>query len=660
MIVKEIPKYKKVIFLVDRKELDTQTFNEYNAFLPKYLKLPSIDSTSNLYKALKKSEHKLIVSTINKMNDLVVNKQDKYQDVLEALKTEDIVIIFDEGHRSQSGDMHARIKNAFIRARLIGFTGTPIFSEELLEDDKLTRTTQEIFDKNLHSYLMKDAIADKNILPFNITYMQNDDDVSDISKYMRSIPYIKDVTKDIINHFDKRSRDRKYSSILVASDIPTAIKFYQELKDYQSIKINTDNKYKKINIAITFSLEVGYKTNSLSRLKFYEEAVDDFNKATNSNERVSTPKERNQYNNRLQKILKNEVNFPEINLVIVVDRLLTGFDAKKLNTLYLAKDIKSHKLIQAFSRTNRILDEDKRYGNIISYVPYFEPTVEKAVKIYSDEQNTSGIFMRDYKEYLLELNKLLYAVDNIDYDLVLSDPIKNKKEGKEYINKVNKIVNLVRILKTMDMPVDLETDGEITDKDLDLLINRSSKIKDVSKKFQKEHNIEINPYDEIDVPLSLFKKYDIDARYIYNILHNSIIENKNGNEEDAVKNIDNLVLNMNGQNKPLINSLNNFKDSLSIDKNIEVNPFFAKEVEENQNKLEKNYYITKDDMDRAIDNYGFYGNFNNMKDIEVKLKKLYKDKGNYSERNKLKNEALLEIQNCLKFQITANELMGQN
>ena len=343
-ILAKEPSINQVFFLVDRKDLDKQTLDEFNKFKPGCVDLTN--NTDKLIEQMKDSTNDLIVTTIQKMANACSNA--KYAPILEKYKDLKTVFIIDECHRSQFGDMHRQISKTFTNAQYFGFTGTPRFKENPSQDG---RSTADIFEKCLHTYLIKDAIKDGNVLGFSVDYMkfvdynsnQTEEDVMvegiDTEEVFMADDRVRLIAQDIIDHHNTKTRDRKYNALFTVSSIPLLVKYYNMFKS-----LNHDLK---IGAIFTYGANEDLDKNPEHSRESLDKIIDDYNKMYNTNFSSSTF---DAYFRDICKKIKNT----EIDIVIVVNMLLTGFDAKRLNTLYVDKSLKYHDLIQAFSRTNRV------------------------------------------------------------------------------------------------------------------------------------------------------------------------------------------------------------------------------------------------------------------------------------------------------------------
>ena len=382
---------KKVFFLIDRKDLDSQTVEEFNKFEKDCV--DTTDSVGTLIKQIEDINKRLIVTTIQKLARLLA--AEKYARRMEKYKQEKVVFIIDECHRSQFGEMHTAINKHFVNAQYFGFTGTPRLEENKSQDG---RTTADIFQKCLHTYLIKDAINDGNVLGFSVEYIKTFD--GEVNEYdderIRAIDkeevFMADERIDMIaNHIianhDNKTAGRKFCSIFTVQSIPALIKYYDAFK-----KINHNLKIAGV---YTFQDNEDLEGKEEHSRDSLERIIADYNRLyPEENLDYSTDTFQGYF-----KDLSNRMKNAEIDIVLVVNMFLTGFDSKPLNTLYVDKNLKYHGLIQAFSRTNRVYDATKPYGNVVCY-RNLKKDVDDAICLFSNTDNTDVVLMQDYEHYM--------------------------------------------------------------------------------------------------------------------------------------------------------------------------------------------------------------------------------------------------------------------
>ena len=472
-IASALPYIDKVLFVVDRKDLDYQTMKEYDRFQKGAAN--SNTSTRILQKQLEDASSHIIITTIQKLEVFVSRNK-----VHEVFKKH-VVIIFDECHRSQFGDMHTKIVKSFRNYHLFGFTGTPIFAANAGSSaNPLLRTTPQAFGDRLHTYTIVDAINDGNVLPFRVDYIDTvkmkdgvkDKSVSaiDTEKAMADPGRIRKVTGYILDHFDQKTkRNSSYSlqgqrvsgfnSILAVSSIPAAKKYYTELKKQLA------ERGRKLNIATIFSYSAneadpedvfpdeGFDTDSLdpSSRDFLDSAIADYNADFNTNYDTSPDKFQNYYKDVSLRMKKREVD-----LLVVVNMFLTGFDATTLNTLWVDKNLKQHGLIQAFSRTNRILNSVKTYGNIICFRDLQEET-DEAIALFGDKDAGSIVLLKNYEAYYYGFDEngkhqpgYAELIDELGQTFPQGQAVIGEQNQKDFIRLFGAILRLKNILTAFD------------------------------------------------------------------------------------------------------------------------------------------------------------------------------------------------------------------
>lgn len=447
-VLSEQEEVKKVIFLVDRKDLDSQTEEEFNKFAK-----GAVDKTNNtaqLVRQLKDKSLPLIVTTIQKMSKAIQNNAE----ALDQYKTDKVVFIIDECHRSQFGDMHRVVRQHFNNAQYFGFTGTPRFEENKSQDG---RSTADIFGRCLHTYLIKNAIHDGNVLGFSVDYIntfkaQNietteEDLVEGIDKdeVWLADKRIELIARHITENHDKYTRNRQYSAILTVQSIPALVKYYTTFK-----KISKDYK-QPLKIAGVFS----YQANEESKEGDMDEAhsrdqlemiMQDYNQHFGTNFSTDTFQE---YFNHISKNVKKGVKDNKIDVLIVVNMFLTGFDSKVLNTLYVDKNLRYHDLIQAYSRTNRVEKETKPFGKIVNYRD-LKYNTDNALKLFSQTDDTDRVLMKSYDEYQSEFVDALADLKAVARKPQDMDNVQDENDKKAFVEAFRLVSKLVLRLKAFD------------------------------------------------------------------------------------------------------------------------------------------------------------------------------------------------------------------
>ena len=394
-LVSELDDVDKVMFVVDRHDLDTQTQAEYEAFEP-----GAVDSTDNTDELVKRlhSNSKIIITTIQKLN-AAVSKQ-WYSSRIEEIRHSRIVMIFDECHRSHFGDCHKNIVKFFDNTQIFGFTGTPIFVENAVDG----HTTKEIFGNCLHKYLIKDAIADENVLGFLVEYYHGNEDVDNADQDRMT-----EIAKFILNNFNKSTFDGEFDALFAVQSVPMLIRYYKIFKSLNP----------KIRIGAVFTYAAnssqddeqtgmntgGFASESTGEADELQAIMDDYNNMYGTS--FTTENFRAYYDDINLRMKKKKADMKPLDLCLVVGMFLTGFDSKKLNTLYVDKNMEYHGLLQAFSRTNRVLNEKKRFGKVVCFRD-LKSKVDESIKLFSNSNNLEDIVrppFDDVKTHYQELTK---------------------------------------------------------------------------------------------------------------------------------------------------------------------------------------------------------------------------------------------------------------
>lgn len=384
-LVAELDDVDKVMFVVDRHDLDTQTQSEYEAFEP-----GAVDSTDNTDELVKRlhGNSKIIITTIQKLN-AAVSKQ-WYSRRIEEIRHARIVMIFDECHRSHFGDCHKNIVRFFDNTQIFGFTGTPIFVENAVDG----HTTKEIFGNCLHKYLIKDAIADENVLGFLVEYYHGNADVDNANQNRMT-----EIAKFIINNFNKSTFDGEFDALFAVQSVSTLIRYYKIFKSLNpKIRIGAVFTYASNSSqddALTGMNTGSYVSESTGEADELQAIMDDYNDMFGTS--FTTENFRAYYDDINLRMKKKKTDMKPLDLCLVVGMFLTGFDSKKLNTLYVDKNMDYHGLLQAFSRTNRVLNEKKRFGKIVCFRD-LKSNVDASIKLFSNSNNLEDIVRPPFNE----------------------------------------------------------------------------------------------------------------------------------------------------------------------------------------------------------------------------------------------------------------------
>ena len=566
-LLKENPEIDKCLFVVDRKDLDRQTREEFNKFQEGSVEENT--NTESLVRRLLSSDYsdKVIVTTIQKLG-LALDDTKNYKERLKHLSDSRMAIIFDECHRSQFGENHKAIKEFFPKAQLFGFTGTPIFADNstytIREGEEATyKTTEAIFEKELHAYTITHAIEDKNVLRFHIDYYKGQGSIDPKPGEAISQQAVVDA---ILEKHTSATNHRKYNAVFATASINDAIEYYRLFKHAQQKKKEADEDYIPLNIACVFSppaqlmAKEGEQKNAedikqlqedLQQEKFDNqskpeekkkaliEIIDDYNKQFGTNHQIS---EFDGYYQNVQSRIKEQKysnkDYPhknKIDITIVVDMLLTGFDSKFLNTLYVDKNLKYHGLIQAFSRTNRILNDTKPYGSILDFRSQQEQ-VNQAISLFSGEKSEDKaikIWMVDPAPIVIEEYKK--AVETLglfmEENNLVNDPseVFNLRGDSAKIAFVKNFKEVQRLKTELDQYTDLdEAQKDVIESILptDRLLSFRSSYLETAKKFKaiqdKEGNNAPEDIQQLDFEFVLFASAVIDYDYIMNLVADNL------------------------------------------------------------------------------------------------------------------------------------------
>ena len=540
-IIMDLPEVYKVVFVVDRKDLDYQTMNEFNAF-----KKDSVDVTNNTASLVRQltDDTKLVLTTIQKLNNAISKAH--FENKLTHLRDKKVVFIFDECHRSQFGDTHERITNYFQKAQLFGFTGTPIFADNATKNEHGKRTTKDLFGGCLHKYVITDAIRDQNVLRFGIEYIGKykqkgntfmDIEVEDIDRpeVYADEKRLAKIVDYIIAYHDQKTFNREFSALFAISSIDTLVKYYEIFKkkkeagehDLRVATIftygaNEDDEDAQDNLpgdelAMAAEAKENYKSKH-SREKL-NEFIRDYNSLYGTAFSTDDDKLFEGYFKDISKRLKEreKETFNDekdrLDILLVVNMFLTGFDAKKVNTLYVDKNLRHHGLIQSYSRTNRILGEKKSQGNILAFRNLKDAT-DKAITLFSNKEAIEEIILppfeaiaKRFDEALAELHKLVPTPQSVD-NLV------SEEEEAAFIQAFRALLRAKNVLESYTdfswaaLGIDEETFLDYQTKYIDLYAK-------VKRETAKQKTSILN---DIDFEVELIHRDIINVAYIIKLL----------------------------------------------------------------------------------------------------------------------------------------------
>ena len=522
-ILTQSPTVKKVVFVVDRKDLDFQTIKEFNAFSE-----GSVDATSNTKKLVEQfgDDTKLIVTTLQKLNTAICKS--KYLETMEAMKDEPMVFIFDECHRSQFGDTHRRITEYFSQVQMFGFTGTPIFADNAAKNALGKRTTKDLFGECLHKYVITDAIRDENVLKFSVEYIRTfkkkdeivdiDVEAIDTKEVMESDVRLNNITDYIIANHARKTHAYQFTSIMAVSNVPTLIKYYELFRE----KLNQGAH--NLRVATIFSYganeddadvdnledvmpEDGQPVNKHSREKL-DEFMADYNETYSTN--YSTDNFYGYY-----KDIGKRVKAKEVDILLVVNMFLTGFDSKPLNTIYVDKNLKYHGLLQAFSRTNRIYGSKKSQGNVVCF-RNLKPATDKAIELFANKDAIEDIVLAPFENYLAKFEEAYEQLLAITPTIDSVNDLETEEDEAEFIKAFRNLMRLKNMMECFTdfnferLPIDEQTFADYRSKYLDLY--------DKVKGDREKEKVSI--LDDLDFELELMTRDKINVSYIIGLLRN--------------------------------------------------------------------------------------------------------------------------------------------
>ena len=555
-LLTQLDNIDRVLFVVDRKDLDYQTAKEFNAFLKGCV--DSTDNTKSLLNQLlgnvengkKFNENrnaKLIVTTLQKLNNLVTKSYYKKQ--IESLKDQRIVFIFDECHRSQFGDTHHNIIDFFTNAQLFGFTGTPILGDNATakktqNQGMQKKTTKDLFGERLHSYVIVDAIRDDNVLPFAIEYYGKlkhrksgfDADVSsiDVSEFFSSPKRIKQVCEHIIGIHGFKTK-HQFNAMLCVASVPDLITYYDTLK------VLKDEGKHKLKIATIFSygvneaeeydgeanmkglMEANAKVHSRDKLDAY---INDYNQEFGTSHSTKDTDSFYAYYKDISERTKNG----EVDILLVVNMFLTGFDAPGLNTIYVDKNLKYHGLVQAFSRTNRLNGTVKSHGNVMCY-RNLKTQADDAFLLFSNKNAIEDIEVPNVAELTTDFTKALEALKIITPDVQSVDNLPDEDAQAGFVKQFRILMRLKNQLETF-------SDFEIDDLGMSEqeFVDYASKYGDLARELKKGPADKASILEDIDFELELLQRDNVNVGYIRHLLQ-TMLDEPNGEAKDKKRQV---------------------------------------------------------------------------------------------------------------------------
>lgn len=631
---------EKVIFVVDRKDLDSQTIREYEKFQKGAVN--SNKTTIELQRQLEDRDkggnyhnYKIIVTTIQKLGIFVKNNKNH------TIYDKHVVIIFDECHRSQFGELHKNISKSFKKYHMFGFTGTPIYAKNKNVNSNITmQTTEQVFGDKLHSYTIVDAIRDNNVLPFSIDYVNSfrpkeslkDKQVVEIdtSGIMDSNERIeKIVTYVLDNYYQKTKKDKTYiskgkvmngfNSLFACESIEMAIKYYNEFKLQIKARKEKDKSF-DLKIATIFSYgandsEETYDTTGLekSHRDSLEDAINDYNIVFKTQYDTSSDNKNGFYNYYLN--LMDRIKNNEVDITIVVNMLLTGFDSPLTDVLWVDKNLEMHSLIQAFSRTNRILNEVKSYGKIVCF-RNLKDKVEEALALYGDKDANGIVILHSYNEYLNGFTDskgkyhcgYIEIVENIKNKFPLPiGIIESENEMKEFVSLFGSLLKSINILTSFD---DFETidNSIISFRDLQNYQSVYLEIRERIKKGRLSNGEKESILDDIEFEIELVEQVSVNIDYILHLIKK--YHKDNCKDEEIVNQIKQAI-----NSSVVLRSKRELIEQFYMSKNIDVDNigdswinFVKQEVKNDLEKIIKEEKLKEEETKKYI-NDCFYNGF---------------------------------------------------
>ena len=543
-LIMNMPDIAKVLFVVDRNDLDTQTATEFNNF-----RADSVDSTNNtktLVRQLGQQHDKLIVTTLQKLNNAI--SKDHYSDNIAYLKDQKVVFIFDECHRSQFGDTHKRIKQFFNKAQMFGFTGTPIFEKNSTSKAGLKLTTNYLFDKCLHQYVIVDAIRDKNVLPFQIDYlgrytqkgMEKSKDTNteltaeqveavDTKEVLEDPKRLKMIARHIIDTYPTKTKHGEFTAMFCVGSVEVLTQYYELFKQVQAEKQAEDEAqgkiFKPLTIATIFSYAANEAVETLDGLLDEESA--DIPTQINQSSRDKLDSYIADYNATFAtnynsgdsyyayyRDIATRVRNKQIDVLMVVNMFLTGFDAKTLNTLYVDKNLKHHGLLQAFSRTNRVLNEKKPFGNIVCY-RNLKFATDQALSLFSNKDKAKEVvIIPDFEVILEKYEAAVKALKTIVATYQDVDDLYTEAQQLSFIQAFRDVMRLHTQLQTFS-----EYDQDNTSLDKQEFANYASKYSDLKNGLTTGGDkSKTSILEDIDFQLDLLHSDRVNVGYIVKLL----------------------------------------------------------------------------------------------------------------------------------------------
>lgn len=612
-ILSKIPTIKKVVFVVDRKDLDYQTNQEYDKFSKG--SVSSATNTDDLIQKFNDPNVRIIVTTIQKLNNAISGRN---LSKMKAIKDLRMVFIFDECHRSQFGDTHSNIVSYFTNIQLFGFTGTPILAENANGE----KTTSSLFGKCLHKYVITDAIRDENVLKFSVEYIQTfkqkehivDLKIEEIdeAEVYESSQRKEAIVDYIIQYHDQKTQSRNFCAMMCVQDIDAVIQYYEifnrkKILGEHNLRITTifsyaqneeeieSNVVKQYNIAAEPQAEYGYTPH---RRELLERYVNDFNNMFGMAENVRDTEGFYNYYNAVAKKSKNN----EADILLVANMFLTGFDSKHLNTLYVEKNLQYHGLIQAFSRTNRILDKNKTQGNIVCFRNLKDKT-DEAIALFSNKDAIDEIIVEPYETYVEKFNQAVQKLIDLVPEVNNVDDLYSEEDKLKFILAFRAMIRLQKKMShyTEFAWEDLDIEQQVFD-------GYTSKYLDLKETLNGNPTIEkTSILNDIDFELELIRRDTINVTYILQLLIKAKQYSNDKNISEEIFNLLNTEVSLRSKRelieKFIQESLPNIEDTDTIPEEFE--KFWNEEQEKALKILIEDENLSEEKTERLIEDYLF-------------------------------------------------------
>ncbi len=538
-ILTQSSKVHKVVFVVDRKDLDFQTIKEFNSFQE-----GSVDATNNTKKLVNQfaDDTPLIVTTLQKLNTAI--SKERHLKVMEGLKDKRMVFIFDECHRSQFGETHKRITDYFDNVQMFGFTGTPIFADNAAKNALGKRTTKDLFGECLHKYVITDAIRDENVLKFSVEYIRTvkrKDQLEDIeveaidtAEVMEAPARLEKIADYIIANHDRKTHIREFTAIMCVSNVKSLIAYYE------LFKAKKDAGEHNLKIATIFSYQANEEdadadglgdaddlpdesrpVNKHSREKL-DEYIADYNAMYGTN--YSTKDSQQFYG--YYKDIGKRVKARQVDILLVVNMFLTGFDSKPLNTIYVDKNLKYHGLLQAYSRTNRTMGAKKSQGNVVAF-RNLKPATDKAIELFANKNAQEEIILAPYEDYVKKFEEATTKLFAITPTVESVDELLTEEDEAAFVQAFRELIRVKNVLDCFTqfdfsiLPLDEQTFADFRSKYLDLY----------DKVCGEKEKEKVSILDDLDFEVELISRDKINVSYIINLLRDM----QNKKPEDQAK-----------------------------------------------------------------------------------------------------------------------------